>query len=63
MTMLQTAHKTFQVTVLKGKCNYRNALNIKIIDNAINNSFGLDLIIGAIAAIAVAPHMQFRRYQ
>ena len=33
------------------------ALNIKIIDNAINSSLGLDCMIGAIAAIAVAPHI------
>ena len=33
------------------------ALNIKIIDNAINNSLGLDFMIEAIAAIAVAPHI------
>ena len=32
-------------------------MNIKIIDNAINNSLGLDFMIGAIAAIAVAPHI------
>ena len=33
------------------------ALNIKIIDNAISSSLGLDFMIGAIAAIAVAPHI------
>ena len=42
---------------IKGKTSIATALNIKIIDSEINNSFGFDLIIGAIAAIAVAPQM------
>jgi hypothetical protein len=33
------------------------ALNIKIIDIAISSSLGLDFMSGAIAAIAVAPHI------
>ena len=33
------------------------ALNIKIIDNAIRSSLDLHFIIGAIATIAVAPHI------
>tara|TARA_B100000963_G_scaffold113692_1_gene98956 strand:+ start:1173 stop:1427 length:255 start_codon:yes stop_codon:yes gene_type:complete len=41
----------------KGNAPNATALKIKIIDRAINNSFGFDLIIGATAAMAVAPHI------
>ena len=42
---------------ITGSAAIATALNRKIIDKEINKSFGFALINGAIAAIAVAPHI------